>query len=356
MGIDKQAFGEMLDGRTVHLYTLTNANGVEARITNFGGIVVSLSVPDRDWNMGDVVLGYGTLEEYLGDDRYFGCIVGRYANRIARGRFSLNSVEHVLVRNDGENHLHGGEKGFNKVLWGAEEVEGEDEPGLSLTYLSRDGEEGYPGNLSVRVVYLLTDEDELRIEYAATTDRDTVVNLSHHSYFNLAGAGAGEVLGHVLMIDADRFTPVDLGLIPTGELESVNGTPFDFLDPTEIGARIDMGCEQLRLGGGYDHNWVLNGENRSPSLAARVFEPSTGRVMEVYTTEPGIQVYTGNFLGDVTGKGGRVYRRRGGLCLEAQHFPDSPNRPGFPSTILRVGDTYTQTTVYKFSTDRDGST
>ena len=346
MGVGKRVFGTLGDGRLVHIYTLTNSNGVEARITNYGGALVSLEVPDRHGRMGDVVLGYDALEEYIGDGNYFGCIVGRYANRIAGGRFSLNGVEYRLARNDGVNHLHGGVKGFNKVLWEAQEAEREDGVGLSLAYLSRHGEEGYPGDLSVRVLYLLTDKDELRVEYSARAHGDTVVNLTHHSYFNLAGAG--DVLGHVLTIYADRFTPVDETLIPTGELRPVKDTPMDFTEAKAIGADIDADYEQLRLGKGYDHNWVLSEGGGPLAPAARVYEPATGRAMEVHTTEPGVQLYTGNYLDGVAGKGGRTYGRRSGLCLEAQHFPDSPNRPEFPSTILRAGETYTQTTVYRF--------
>ncbi len=346
MGIGKRVFGTLGDGRPVHIYTLTNSNGVEARITNYGGALVSLRIPDRHGRMGDVVLGYNTLEEYISDGNYFGCIVGRYANRIAGGRFGLDGVEYRLARNDDVNHLHGGVRGFNKVLWDARETEKGENTGLSLSYLSWHGEEGYPGDLSVRVLYLLTDEDELRIEYSARAHGDTVVNLTHHSYFNLAGAG--DVLGHLLTIYADRFTPVDETLIPTGELRSVEGTPMDFTETKAIGADIDADYEQLLFGKGYDHNWVLKEGGGPLALAVRVYEPATGRVMEIHTTEPGLQLYTGNYLDGVEGKGGRKYGRWGGLCLEAQHFPDSPNRPEFPSTILRAGETYTQTTVHRF--------
>jgi aldose 1-epimerase len=346
MGVRKRFFGMLEDSRPVHIYTLTNSNGVEARITNYGGALISLRVPDRHGRMGDVVLGYDTLEEYICDRNYFGCIVGRYANRIAGGRFSLDGVEYRLARNDGVNHLHGGVRGFNKVLWEAREAEREDRVGLSLAYLSRHGEEGYPGDLLVRVLYFLTDEDELRVEYSARAHGDTVVNLTHHSYFNLAGAG--DVLGHVLTIHADRFTTVDETLIPTGELRPVEGTPMDFTEAKAIGADMDADYEQLRLGKGYDHNWVLNEGGGPLAPVARVYEPATGRAMEVHTTEPGVQLYSGNHLDGVAGKGGRTYGRRSGLCLEAQHFPDSPNRPEFPSTILRAGETYTQTTVYRF--------
>lgn len=350
MEIDKHTFGKTADGTPVELYTLTNANGLEAKITNYGGIVVSLLVPDRDGKLGDVVLGYETLEEYIENNPYFGAIVGRYGNRIARGKFTLEGIEYTLAQNDGENHLHGGPKGFDKVVWKADAVRSKNSVGSKLTYLSKDGEEGYPGNLSVTVVYTLTNDNELKIEYTAVTDKVTIANLTHHSYFNLAGAGLGDILGHELMIKADRFTPVGKGLIPTGELRSVKGTPMDFTRAVAIGARIDQAAEQLVLGGGYDHNWVLNNGDGSLALAAKVYEPTTGRVMEVYTTEPGIQFYSGNFLdGSITGKGGKVYEYRYGFCLETQHFPDSPNKPDFPSTVLKPGETHTTTTIYTFS-------
>jgi len=350
MNIEKQAFGKTADGTPVDLYTLTNTNGLEARISNYGGIVVSLTVPDRHGNQGDVTLGFDTLEGYIRNNLYFGCIVGRYANRIAKGRFTLSGVEYTLAQNDGENHLHGGTRGFDKVVWEAEAVEGDDSVGLELTYLSKDGEEGYPGNLSVEVIYNLTDSNELRIEYAATTDEVTIVNLTNHAYFNLDGAMSRDILGHELMINADRFTPVDENLIPTGELRSVKGTPMDFTQPMRIGARIAQDDEQLGFGSGYDHNWVLNNWSGSLALAARVYEPTTGRVMEVHTTEPGLQFYTGNLLnGSAIGKGGKAYKKHCAFCLEAQHFPDAPNKPHFPSPILRPGETYAQTTIYRFS-------
>jgi aldose 1-epimerase len=350
MDIKKQPFGNMVDGTPVDLYTLTNANGVEARVSNYGGTVVSLVVPDRNGAFEDVVLGFDTLEEYVEKSLYFGCIVGRYANRIAKGRFTLDGVEYTLAQNDGENHLHGGIKGFDKVVWQAKQFERDDAVGLELAYLSKDGEEGYPGNLSVKVIYSLTDDDELKIEYSATTDRPTVVNLTNHSYFNLAGQVSRDILGHELTIYADRFTPVNGTLIPTGELRSVVGTPLDFSEPVAIGSRIEQDYDQLRFGKGYDQNWVLDNPEGSLTLAARVHEPTSGRIMEVYTTEPGLQFYSGNFLdGTATGKGGIVYHKRFGLCLETQHYPDSPNKPGFPSVVLRPGEEYVQTTVYKFS-------
>ena len=347
--IERSPFGRLSDGTAIDLYTLTNRNGVRAQITNYGGAVVSLSVPDARGRVADVVLGYDTPAAYEADTFYMGTIIGRYANRIAGGRFTLGGTEYRLAQNNGPNHLHGGVRGFNKVVWRAREVRRRGGPALELSYLSKDGEEGYPGNLSVTVTYVLTNADELRIEYAATTDKETVVNLTSHPYFNLAGAGRGSILGHVLRINAGRFTPVDETSIPTGELRPVKGTPFDFTRPTAIGARIDQADEQLRLGSGYDHNYVLNKQGAELSLAAQVYEPSSGRAMQVWTTEPGMQLYTGNFLADVRGKAGQVYRRREGFCLEAEHFPDSPNKPSFPSTVLRPGGRYAQTTLYKFA-------
>jgi len=346
--IKKQAFGITERGEPVELYTLTNRNGMEARIMTYGGTVVSLKVPDRHGNPGDVVLGYDTLDGYLKKSEYFGAIIGRYGNRIGRGSFSLNGKQYTLPKNNGENTLHGGIRGFDKVVWKAKEVRGTESVGLKLSYLSKDGEEGFPGNLSVIVVYTLTNTNELKIVYSAITDKTTVVNLTQHSYFNLAGEG--DILKHQLMINATRFTPVDSGLIPTGELRPVKGTPMDFTKPEAIGARIGEADEQLRVGKGYDHNWVLNHTTGTFVLAARVFEQKSGRVMEVSTTEPGLQFYSGNFLdGSVTGKGGQVYKHRYGFCLETQHFPDSPNKPRFPSTVLKPSQNYKTTTIYKFS-------
>jgi aldose 1-epimerase len=346
--IQKQPFGKTADGQAVDLYRLTNASGVEARIMTYGGIVVSLKVPDRNGKMGDVVLGYDNLDGYLKNNPHFGCIVGRYANRIAQGRFTLNGREYRLAQNNGENHLHGGIKGFDKVVWKAKPVEGKEGVGLSLSYLSKDGEEGYPGNLSVTVVYTLTNKNELKVDYAATTDKDTIINLTHHSYFNLAGSGS--ILNHQVMINGDRFTPADQTLIPTGELRSVKGTPMDFTTATAIGARINQQDDQLKFGRGYDHNWVVNRNGDGLAFAARAYEPESGRVVEVYTTEPGLQFYTGNFLdGSIRGKSGQVYQQRFGFCLETQHFPDSPNKPGFPSTLLKPGRKYTTATVHRFS-------
>ncbi len=351
MKVEKSRFGKLPDGRPVDLYTLTNANGLQATITNYGAIVVSLHVPDRDGRLADVVLGYPTLAGYLKSTPYFGAIVGRYGNRIAKGRFTLDGVEYTLATNNDENHLHGGKVGFDKVLWEAEPFQKPREVGLKLSYLSADGEEGYPGNLQVTVWYALTNDNELQITYDATTDKPTVLNLTHHGYWNLAGPDKRDILDHELTLNADRFTPIDAGLIPTGELRPVKGTPMDFTQPTTIGARIDQDDQQLRYGLGYDHNFVLNRTGEGLSLAARVYEPTTGRVMEVHTTEPGVQFYSGNFLdGSNVGKGGKAYRHRYGFCLETQHFPDSPNKPEFPSVVLRPGERYQTTTLYRFLT------
>lgn len=347
--VKREDFG-VADGQRVSLYTLTNRKGVEAKITNYGGILVSLKVPDRNGKLDDVVLGFDTLDEYVkGNSAYLGAVIGRYGNRIAKGRFTLNGLEYELAVNNGENALHGGLKGFDKVVWNARPAQRRDGASLTLTYLSRDGEEGYPGNLAVTVTYTLTDNNALRIDYTATTDKDTVVNLTHHSYFNLAGQGKGDILNHQLVINADSFTPVDAGMIPTGELRAVKGTPFDFSKPTAIGERINDQDEQLKLGKGYDHNFVLNGKMGVPRLAAKVFEPTTGRTMEVWTTEPGMQFYTGNYLDVKTGKGGKAYQFRNGFALETQHFPDSPNQAAFATTVLRKGSRYRTTTIYKFS-------
>jgi aldose 1-epimerase len=350
-GVQKNDFGKTPEGQSVDIYTLTNSHGAEAKITNYGGIVTSLKVPDRTGRLADVVLGFDNLDAYLKGHPYFGAIIGRYGNRIAKGRFSLNGVEYKLAVNNGANHLHGGIKGFDKVVWNARPLKVPNGAALELTYLSKDGEEGYPGNLSVKVTYTLTNANELKIEYSATTDKDTVVNLTHHSYFNLAGQGEGDILKHKLFINANRFTPTDEGSIPTGELRSVRNTPFDFLKVTEIGARINEPDQQLQFGKGYDHNFVLNGRMGTMRLGAQVYESGTGRVMEVWTTEPGLQFYTGNFLdGTLTGIDGKVYNLRYGFCLETQHYPDSPNQAKFPSTVLKKGGRYHTVTVYKFST------
>ena len=350
--VTKQSYGKTAAGENVDLYTLRNGKGVEAKITNYGGILVSLKVPDRNGKFDDVVLGFNDLDSYLTkNDPYMGALIGRYGNRIAKGRFTLNGVEYKLAVNNGENHLHGGIKGFDKVVWTGHEMKTPAGPAVVLTYLSKDGEEGYPGNLNVKVVYTLTNNNELKIDYTATTDKDTVTNLTHHSYFNLAGEGNGDILSHLVTISANRFVPTDAGSIPTGELKSVTGTPFDFLKPTAIGARINQDDEQLKFGNGYDHTWVVNG--RGMRLAATAYEATSGRVMQVWTTEPGVQFYTGNFLnGTLTGKSGKVYARRNGFCFETQHYPDSPNQPSFPTTTLKKGATYKSTTIYKFSSKR----
>lgn len=350
-GIIKAPFGITKDGQPVDVYTLRNPNGVEARILNYGGIVQSLRVPDKDGQFGDVVLGYSTLAEYEKETPYFGCLVGRYGNRIAKGKFTLNGQTYTLATNNYPNALHGGIKGFDKVVWDAQAVSTPKGPALELTYVSKDGEEGYPGTLTVKAVYTLTKDNALRLDYTATTDKDTVVNLTQHSYFNLAGKG--DILGHVVYIKADKFTPVDSTLIPTGELRPVEGTPFDFRKPTAIGARVNADDEQIKFGGGYDHNWVINKPMGKLDLQARVTEPTTGRVLEVLSTEPGLQFYCGNFLdGTLKGKGGWVYQHRNGFCMEPQHYPDSPNQPSFPSVVLKPGETYKNTIIYKFSARR----
>jgi aldose 1-epimerase len=320
-------------------------------IMNYGGVVVSLKVPDRSGAVADVVFGFDTFDPYLSPPPYFGALIGRYGNRIGHGRFKLDGKEYKLAVNNGENSLHGGTRGFDKVLWTAKDASEGGVPAIELTYLSKDGEEGYPGNLSATVKYTWTDAKELKIDYAATTDKNTVLNLTNHSYFNLSGAGEGDILAHEVMIDADRFTPVNAGLIPTGELKPVEGTPFDFRKPTAIGARIGAGDQQLKYGKGYDHNFVLNHPaTTTPLLAARVTDPKSGRAMEVLTTQPGLQFYTGNFLdGKFKGKGGKTYVHRGAFCMETQHFPDSPNKPSFPTTELKPGEKYQNSTIYRFS-------
>jgi aldose 1-epimerase len=339
----------------VDLFTLTNVNGMEVRAMTYGGIIVSLRVPDRDGKLGDVVLGYDTLDGYLKVSPYFGAIIGRYGNRIAHGKFTLDGEPYQLATNDGPNALHGGLKGFDKVVWHGEPFQKKEGVGVVFTYTSPDGEEGYPGKLDATVTYTLTDANTLAFDYRAVTDKPTPVNLTQHTYFNLAGAAAGDILSHELMLKASQFTPIDSTLIPTGEMRAVAGTPFDFTTPHAIGERIGAQDEQLRFGGGYDHNFVLDrNDTGSLSLAARVYEPTTGRVMEVSTTEPGIQFYSGNFLdGSITGKARHVYKHRSGFCLETQHYPDSPNKPDFPSTILRPGQEYRSRTVYAFSARRD---
>jgi aldose 1-epimerase len=346
-GVQQQPFGSV-EGRAITLYTLTNSHGMEVRAMNYGGIIVSIRVPDRNGEFADVVLGHETLDGYRPNPPYFGAIVGRYANRIANGTFALEGQTYTLPRNDGPNTLHGGTKGFDKVVWDSEPLKGR--TGVAFSYFSKDGEEGFPGNLRVKVIYTLTSPDTLEIDYEATTDKATPINLSQHSYFNLKGEGNGDILDHEIMINADRFTPVDKNLIPTGELRPVKGTPFDFTTQTKIGARIDDNYDQLVLGHGYDHNFVITRQGRGLVLAARVYEPTSGRRLEVSTTQPGVQFYTGNFLdGTISGKQGHIYKRRYGFCLETQHFPDSPNHPSFPTTILRPGETFREKTVFKFS-------
>ena len=343
----KQSFGKVSDGKETTLYTLTNKNGVEVSITDFGATVVSIKTPDNNGKFIDIVAGYESAAEYETGKNYFGATVGRYGNRIAHGEFALDDKKYTLAKNNGENHLHGGIKGFNKEMWSAEDVSSKDAPSIRFHYVSKDGEEGYPGNLSCFVTFTLTSANELKIEYSATTDKNTVVNLTNHSYFNLAGTGT--ILEHQLTLFASRFTPVDAGLIPTGELRAVKGTPFDFSKSTAIGARIDQKeDEQIKLGNGYDHNFVLDSKGGKLVLAAKVFEPKTGRGLEVWTTEPGVQFYTGNFL-DGTARGkGKTYERRSEFCLETQHFPDSPNQKSFPSTVLHAGGNYSSETIYKF--------
>jgi aldose 1-epimerase len=347
--VSREPFGTTPAGEAVDLFTLTNANGVEMRVMTYGGIIVSLKVPDRQGAFGDVVLGYDSLAGYVKDSPYFGAIVGRYGNRIAKGRFTLNGTEYHLAVNNEPNHLHGGIRGFDKVVWRAEPFRDARGAGVVLRHTSPDGDEGYPGTLQATVTYTLTDRNEVLIDYEATTDKATPVNLTQHSYFNLAGSG--DILGHTLMIAADRYTPVDSTLIPTGVLAPVAGTPFDFTTPHTVGERIGDANEQLRFGGGYDHNFVLTRPDSGLALAARLTDPVSGRTLEIRTTEPGVQFYSGNFLdGSITGKGGTVYRHRTGLCLETQHFPDSPNHPAFPSTILEPGRVFRSRTTWTFST------
>ena len=346
--VKKEAFGKTSDGVAVERYTLTNTNGMTAKIITYGAILTELDVPDRDGKLGDVVLGFDNLKDYLAGHPYFGATVGRVANRIAKGEFTLDGKKYKLAVNNPPNSLHGGQKGFDKVVWQAEPETLPDAAAVKFTYVSKDGEEGYPGNLSVTVVYTLTNNNALRLDYKATTDKATPVNLTNHTYFNLAGPKAGDILDHELTIAADKYTPADDALLPTGEIKPVKGTPLDFSKPHRIGERID----QLKGDPvGYDHNYVLNSGGKELALAARVREPKTGRIMEMYTTEPGVQFYTGNFLnGKEKGRGGVAYRKHWGFCLEAQHFPDSLHHENFPSIILKPGETYKQTTIYKFTT------
>jgi aldose 1-epimerase len=346
--IEKSEFGQTADGKPVDLFVLTNANGVKAKVISYGAILTELHVPDRDGKLADVVLGFDTLKEYLAGHPFFGATVGRVANRVAKGKFELDGKEYTLAVNNGPNSLHGGLKGFDKKVWKARSGMSNDQPFVELTYVSPDGEEGYPGKLDTTVTYTLTNENEVKLEYKATTDRPTPVNLTNHSYFNLAGAGSGKILDHELMLEADEYTPADETLIPTGEIKSVKETRLDFTTPKTIGERIDQLPKSI---GGYDHNYVLRGAGKKLALAARVHEPKSGRVMEMYTTEPGVQLYTSNFMDDkIKGKGGLRYGKHSAFCLEAQHYPDSVNHANFPSVILLPGKTYQQTTVYRFST------
>jgi aldose 1-epimerase len=344
MGIEKEAFGKTPDGTEVDLYTLTNENGLKVKLTNYGATITSVEVPDRDGKMENVVLTCDSLDGYLKGTPYFGCAVGRYANRIAKGKFTLEGKEYTLATNNDENHLHGGEKGFDKHVWEAEEVKTDDSAGVKLTRTSPDGEEGYPGTLTAEVTYSLTNEDELKMDYKATTDAPTVVNLTNHAYWNLGPASKGGILDHELTLNADGFLPVDDGLIPLGNVEPVKDTPMDFTKPEKIGARIDQ------VEGGYDHCYVLN---RKPGeemcVVARVVEPTSGRVMEIYTSEPAVQFYSGNFLDGTNAAGGVTYEKHHAFCLETQHYPDSPNKPEFPSTVLKPGETYEHHTMHKFS-------
>ncbi len=338
------------DGKQVDLFTLKNSNGVTVQLTNYGGKIVSILVPDKNGNMGDVCLGYESASEYIHGAASLGATIDRYANRIAGGQFELNGQVYQLFKNNGPNTIHGGKKGYRFVVWDAEQL---NDQSVELSYLSPDGEEGFPGNLLVKVLFTVTDDNELKLDYTATTDKPTVLNLTNHAFYNLKGEGQGDVLDHVLQVNADLFTPTDETAIPTGEFRDVAGTPFDFRTPKPLGQDINADNQQLEYAGGYDHNFVLNKEKGELAFAARLSEPTTGRVMEVFTTEPGLQVYTANSLtgeGTDIGKAGKSYGQRSAVCLETQHFPDSPNHPEFPSTVLNPGETYTSTTIYKFST------
>ncbi|WP_322283903.1 aldose epimerase family protein [Prosthecobacter sp.] len=347
--VTSEVWGTTSEGKTVKLFTLRNANGMEAKITNYGGIIVSLKTADKNGQFADVALGFDTLDRYLDKNPFFGCITGRYANRIGSASFKIDGVEHKVTANSGKNHIHGGKAGFDKKVWRSQEFHGDLSVGVRLEYTSADGEEGFPGMLKGFVTYSLTKDNALVIDYDATTDKPTVINLTNHSYFNLAGEGNGDILGHELTLPTDQYTPTDDALIPTGEIASIKGTPLDFTTPHTIGERIGADFKPLIQGAGYDHNFVLSGSG--VKLAATVKEPKSGRVMTVRTTEPGVQLYTGNHLKDVNGKGGHVYKARHGFCLETQHYPDSPNKPNFPSVILRPGETFHSTTIYQFSAE-----
>ena len=348
--LTKEGFGTSPDGKRGDLYTINNDRGMEAKVTNYGGIVSSIKVPDRHGKAGEVVLGFDSLSEYLGEHPCYGATIGRFANRIARGRFLLNGREYRLAKNDGHNHLHGGWKGFDKIFWEAEEVLSGGDQALRLRYLSMDGEEGYPGNLSVSVTFRVRADDALLIDYSATTDESTVLNLTNHSYFNLTDGGSSDILDHELQIDADYYLPIDREAIPLGAVCGVAGTPFDFRESTSIGSRIREQDEQLGFGEGYNHLWVLRKKEESPARAARIYAPKSGRLMEVFTTEPGVQFFSANFPGNMfRGRDGLFCPARGGFCLETQHYADSPNHPEYPSTVLNPGEVYRQTTIYKFS-------
>ena len=348
LSFSKTPFGTTPDG-DVELFSLKNKNGMEVKITNFGGIITSIVVPDKDGKMENVVLGFDSVAQYLEPHPYFGAIIGRYGNRIANGKFKLDNNTYTLVKNNDENHLHGGTKGFDKMIWETKQIKTTQSIGVEMSYKSVDMEEGYPGNLEVIVQYSLTNDNQLIITYKATTDKKTICNLTNHSYFNLAGEGNGTILNHELSVNANQITPTHENMIPTGELQSVENTPFDFRQPTPIGQRIENENQQLKNGNGYDHNFVLN-KRKENEKAATLFDPTSGRLMEVFTTEPGIQIYTANWLDDsLIGKSGKPYLKRGAVCLETQHFPDSPNQPNFPSTTLDVGEIYSSTTIYKFS-------
>jgi len=347
MPITSEPFGQTAEGTPIERYTLTNANGLQADIITYGGIVTALRVLDRNGEIGDIVLGFDTLAPYLGDHPFFGALVGRFCNRIAGAQFTLNGTTYQLAHNDGVNHLHGGPQGFHRAIWRASERPSDEGPSLELRYLSRDGEEGYPGNLSVTVVYTLTDQNALQIDYSATTDRDTVLNLTNHSYFNLDRSA--DILGHEIQIDATKFLPINQTLIPLGELRAVHDTPMDLTTSVVIGDRIAADDEQVRRGLGFDHTWVLDKPDGALGHAARVYAPGSGRTLDVSTTMPAVQFYSGNMLdGSLAGKGGQVYSQHSGLCLETQYYPDSPNQPQFPSTVLRPGETYHQTTIFQF--------
>ena len=353
--VQKAAFGATADGTPVDIITLRNGKGIEMKVITYGGIITSLKTPDRNGVADDIVMGHDTVAGYEANSPYFGSLIGRVGNRIGNGTFTLDGKKYTLAKNNGPNHLHGGIKGWDKVVWklNGDPFQDRTGTGVRLEYTSPDGEEGYPGTVTAHVVYTLTPDNRLIVDYHATTDKPTVINLTQHSYFNLGGSKTNDILGHEVMLNADRYTPVDATLIPTGELATVSGTPFDFRTPTAIGARINDKHTQLEYGKGYDHNWVLTRSGNGLQLAARVYEPTTGRTMEISTTEPGIQFYTGNFLdGTIKGKGGRVYPHRSGFCLETQHFPDSPNKPAFPTTLLRPGEVYRQVTVHRFSVER----